>query len=185
MRRILELPLAQVLVLQVVVQSVHGTFAPVARLLHAAERGGSIGVSSPVETEGLYFRQIRRGNVVFGGGHKGPVDIDTARARVEPQNTLRQMRELSRLAPAFAHVQLIRVWSGIEGYVADSQPVIGASATTPGVYYAFGFNGEGFALGPGVGEAMAELIATGATTTPIEAFSIGRFAQATADARNA
>ena len=147
--------------------------------------GPSIGVSSPVETEGLYFRQIRRGNVVFGGGHKGPVDIDTARARVEPQNTLRQMRELSRLAPAFAHVQLIRVWSGIEGYVADSQPVIGASATTPGVYYAFGFNGEGFALGPGVGEAMAELIATGATTTPIEAFSIGRFAQATADARNA
>jgi len=43
--------------------------------------------------------------------------------------------------------------------------------------YAFGFNGEGFAIGPGVGEVMAELLATGATSTPIEPFSIARFAK--------
>ena len=36
--------------------------------------GPSIGVSSPVEHEGLYFRQIARGNIVFGGGLKGPAD---------------------------------------------------------------------------------------------------------------
>jgi sarcosine oxidase, subunit beta len=53
---------------------------------------------------------------------------------------------------------------------------MGRSPTTPGLHYAFGFNGEGFAIGPGVGEVMAELIATGATSTPIEAFSVGRFA---------
>jgi sarcosine oxidase subunit beta len=98
------------------------------------------------------------------------------RARVLPDNVLRQMRELRRFVPAFAQVQLIRVWSGIEGYTADWAPVMGPSATTPGVHYAFGFNGEGFAIGPGVGEVMAELVATGHTVTPIEAFSIGRFA---------
>lgn len=38
-----------------------------------------------------------------------------------------------------------------------------------------GFCGHGFQLGPGVGDAMAELIATGATETPIEDFAIGRF----------
>ena len=80
-----------------------------------------------------------------------------------------------RFVPAFERVQLIRVWSGIEGYIADGQPIIGASATTAGLHYAFGFNGEGFAISPGVGEVMAELLATGATTTPIEAFSIARF----------
>lgn len=141
--------------------------------------GPSIGLSSPIETEGLYFRQIRRGNIVFGGGLKGPAMADAIRARVLPDNVLRQFRELRRFVPAFEHVQLIRVWSGIEGYLADWVPVMGPSGTTPGVHYAFGFNGEGFAIGPGVGETMAELIATGQTGTPIDAFSIGRFAAVT------
>ncbi len=139
--------------------------------------GPSIGMSSPIETEGLYFRQIPRGNIVFGGGLKGPADADNIRAYVKPDNILRQMRELRRFVPAFANVQLVRVWSGIEGYTADWQPVMGASARVPGLHYSFGFNGEGFAISPGVGETMAELIATGTTTTPIAPFSIGRFAQ--------
>lgn len=114
---------------------------------------------------------------MFGGGLKGPALPQAIRAYVTPDNTLRQLRELRRFVPAFEHVQLIRVWSGIEGYTADTMPVLGASASTVGLHYAFGFSGEGFALGPGVGDVMAELIATGATTTPIEPFSIGRFAQ--------
>ena len=60
-------------------------------------------------------------------------------------------------------------------------PVLGPSGRVPGLHYAFGFNGEGFAISPGVGEVMAELLATGRTSTPIEAFSIGRFAAARQD----
>jgi sarcosine oxidase subunit beta len=137
--------------------------------------GPSIGVSTPIEEEGLYFRQIARGNIVFGGGLKGPAFTDSIHAYVRPDNTLRQFRELRRFVPAFENVQLLRVWSGIEGYIGDGQPVLGASARVPGLYYAFGFNGEGFAIAPGVGETMAELIATGSTATPIAPFSIGRF----------
>ncbi|MBQ1761417.1 MAG: FAD-binding oxidoreductase [Aquincola sp.] len=142
--------------------------------------GPSIGVSTPVEHESLYFRQIRRGNIVFGGGLKGPADAAHVRAYVKPDNILRQMRELRRFVPAFANVQLIRVWSGIEGYTADWAPVMGPSARVPGLHYAFGFNGEGFAISPGVGDVMAELLATGRTSTPIEPFHIGRFAKAQA-----
>jgi sarcosine oxidase subunit beta len=143
--------------------------------------GPSIGLSSPIEHEGLYFRQIRRGNVVFGGGLKGPASAEHVRAYVKPDNVLRQLRELRRFVPAFANVQLIRVWSGIEGYTGDWVPVMGPSARVPGLHYAFGFNGEGFAISPGVGEVMAELIATGRTSTPIDAFAIGRFAPAVED----
>lgn len=138
--------------------------------------GPSIGISSPIESDGLYFRQVARGNIVFGGGLKGPADTGTLRASVRPQNTLRQFRELRRFVPAFENVQLIRVWSGIEGYTGDSVPVLGPSRRVAGLHYAFGFNGEGFAIGPGVGEVMAEVIATGKTSTPIDAFSIDRFA---------
>lgn len=140
--------------------------------------GPTFGVSTPVEEEGLYFRQTARGNIVFGGGLKGPAFTESVRAYVRPDNTLRQFRELRRLVPAFENVQLLRVWSGIEGYIGDGQPVIGASARVPGLYYAFGFNGEGFAIAPGVGETMAELMATGSTATPIAPFSIARFARA-------
>lgn len=139
--------------------------------------GPSIGVSTPVEVEGLYFRQIARGNIVFGGGLKGSAFTELQRAYVRPDNVLRQMRELRRFVPAFAQVQLLRVWSGIEGYTADWAPVMGPSARVAGLHYAFGFNGEGFAISPGVGEVMAELLATGQTSTPIEAFSIARFAR--------
>ena len=138
--------------------------------------GPSIGLSSPIETEGLYFRQIARGNIVFGGGLKGPAHADLVCAYVKPDNVLRQLRELRRFVPAFAQVQLIRVWSGIEGYTVDWQPVMGPSAKVPGLHYAFGFNGEGFAISPGVGETMAELMATGSTSIPLAPYAIGRFA---------
>ncbi|TDP72540.1 NAD(P)/FAD-dependent oxidoreductase [Roseateles toxinivorans] len=138
--------------------------------------GPSIGVSTPIEHEGLYWRQIERGNIVFGGGLKGPALADQIRAYVKPDNILRQLREMRRFVPAFEQVQLLRVWSGIEGYTADWAPVLGPSARVPGLHYAFGFNGEGFAISPGVGEVMAELLATGQTSTPIAPFAIARFA---------
>jgi sarcosine oxidase subunit beta len=59
---------------------------------------------------------------------------------------------------------------------------MGPSARVPGLYYAFGFSGHGFQLGPGVGDVMAELIHTGATSTPISQYSIGRFAASAAQA---
>ena len=89
---------------------------------------------------------------------------------------LRQLRELRRFVPAFGNVQLIRVWSGMEGYISDWQPVMGPSARVPGLHYALGFCGEGFAISPGVGETMAELMATGSTSIPLEHYNIARFA---------
>jgi len=79
-------------------------------------------------------------------------------------------------------VHVLRTWSGVEGYLSDDLPIMGPSATTSGLYYAFGFCGHGFQLGPAVGDVMAELIATGATTTPIEPFLVRRFAAAAAAA---
>lgn len=136
----------------------------------------SIGMSTQINFEGVYFRQIKRGNIVFGGGLRGPALTDSIRAYVDPANTLRQFREMRRVVPMFEKLQLIRVWSGIEGYLPDLKPIIGPSARHPGLHYAFGFNGEGFAISTGVGETMAELMATGSTAIPLAPFGIGRFA---------
>jgi sarcosine oxidase subunit beta len=135
----------------------------------------SVGVATKELHEMLYFRQIKRGNIIFGGCGRGPAYPDLRRAYVLPEHTLTQFGQLKRLAPAVARLNIIRVWSGIEGYMEDHLPVMGTSAKEPGLHYAFGFSGHGFQLGPGVGDVMAELISTGATSTPIAPFDIRRF----------
>lgn len=137
----------------------------------------TIGLATDIPEEIVYFRQVARGNIVIGGGGHEPVDMVLRRAYVNPRRTLMTLAQAPRVVPAFKHLNIIRVWSGIEGYMEDSRPVMGPSARVPGLYYAFGFSGHGFQLGPGVGDVMAELIDTGATTTPIEHYHIGRFAK--------
>jgi sarcosine oxidase subunit beta len=138
--------------------------------------GPVVGVSSPSIEEVLYFRQVERGNIVIGGCARGPAYLDERRAKVLPESTLLQFRQMARLAPALTRLNIIRVWSGVEGYMPDDRPIMGRSGKVDGLYYAFGFCGHGFQLGPGVGDVMAELIDTGATSTPIEPFAIQRFA---------
>jgi sarcosine oxidase subunit beta len=137
--------------------------------------GPSLGVAGGTLEETLYFRQVKRGNIVMGGCGRGPSTTDPRYAPVLPEHTLTQFRQMARLAPVVTKLNIIRVWSGVEGYMPDDLPIMGPSATTSGLHYAFGFCGAGFQVGPGVGETMAELIATGATSTPIAPFSITRF----------
>ncbi|RDJ99966.1 sarcosine oxidase subunit beta [Paraburkholderia lacunae] len=137
----------------------------------------SMGVFTSVKEESIYFRQIPRGNIIVGGGPAGPADAVTSRASVLPINTVRQLAQLRRLVPAMAPLHVIRVWSGVESYLPDGEPVIGPSSKVDGLYYAFGFCGSGFQIGPGVGETLAELVATGSTPIALDAFAIARFAK--------
>ncbi|BAX62647.1 NAD(P)/FAD-dependent oxidoreductase [Burkholderia stabilis] len=121
---------------------------------------------------GVYARQVARGNCVIGGGRGrgdgefGQPSVDTTRA---------VMRDACALLPALRDALLIRTWSGVEGCTPDHNPIIGASRTTPNLLHAFGFSGGGFLLAPGVGDVLADLVTTGETATPLDAFSIGRF----------
>ena len=137
-----------------------------------------IGVFTKVPEEVIYFRQIPRGNIIIGGGYRSKPDMLTRRAIVEPRSTLNQIQQMRRLLPGAVNLNIIRVWSGIESYTPDSLPVISASGKVDGLFYAFGFCGHGFQLGPGVGDVMAELISTGSTSTSIGAFDIRRFSEA-------
>ncbi len=135
----------------------------------------SVGVFTTEEKETVYFRQIERGNVIIGGSTRAPGFPNTGRTHVRPQNTLSQLQQIRRLAPGLGQLRLIRVWSGTEGYLPDWQPIMGPSAVAAGLYYAFGFSGAGFQIGPGVGETMAELIASGQTSIDLEPYRPSRF----------
>ena len=130
-------------------------------------------LSLGVEGGGVYARQVARGNCVIGGGRG--YALDDQRARAQRSGLAGLMEQTVELLPALKHAHIIRTWSGTEGYLPDRQPVIGPSATTPGLIHAFGFAGGGFQLGPGVGAVLADLVQSGESATPIDAFSIERF----------
>jgi sarcosine oxidase subunit beta len=126
----------------------------------------------------VIFRQIPRGNVIAAGYPRTAADPAANRAPVPPAKTLAAMRALAQAVPSLASAHVIRAWSGIEAYLPDMIPVIGPSATTPGLFHAFGFCGHGFQIAPGVGLCLSEMILDGATATPLAPFSIARFRQA-------
>jgi sarcosine oxidase subunit beta len=125
----------------------------------------------------VIIRQVERGNVVVGFYPRGPADRIRNSAPVPPDKLLLGLSHMMRVVPMLASAQVIRVWSGIEGYLPDMLPVIGQSRTTKNLLHAFGFCGHGFQLSPGVGYTLAEIIDEGAAKIPIEAFAIGRFAK--------
>lgn len=129
--------------------------------------------STGVEGGGIYARQVARGNCVLGGGQG--FALDDARARPGQQAVIEILRQAVELYPFLEGAQAIRTWSGTEGYLPDRQPVIGHSGTQPGLLHAFGFAGAGFQIGPAVGQALTEIICSGASKTPLDAFSITRF----------
>ena len=135
-----------------------------------------VGIWTRDKEHGAYLRQVERGNIVIGGAaERVSVALDPGHATADPMRLPMQLRAVARLLPAIAKIAVIRTWSGCEGYVRDMLPVMGKSATTPGLFHAFGFCGHGFQLGPGVGDAMAELMMTGRCETPLDDFRIDRF----------
>jgi hypothetical protein len=67
-----------------------------------------LAVSSPLRLETVYLRQVTCGTIVFGGGKRGPDDLEACRVHVDPDNTLNQPPQLRRLLPGIVAVWIIR-----------------------------------------------------------------------------
>lgn len=130
-------------------------------------------LSLGVEGGGVYVRQVSRGNCVLGGSQGYPLDANRARPGGDGIELV--LKGAVELLPNLRHAQVVRTWSGVEGRLPDREPVISFSSTQPGLLHGFGFAGAGFQIGPAVGEVLADMVALGETSTPIEAFSIKRF----------
>ncbi|HEU0158978.1 MAG TPA: FAD-dependent oxidoreductase [Hyphomicrobiaceae bacterium] len=128
----------------------------------------------------LLLRPGLTGPAVAGTFPRVKADLGSGRAPVPPERVGPALAHLNSVVPGLGRLRAGRVWSGVEGYLPDMLPVIGASGTTPGLVHAFGFSGHGFQLAPGVGAVLAELVTTGVSETPIAAFALARFADGAA-----
>jgi sarcosine oxidase subunit beta len=124
----------------------------------------------------LLLRPGRGGEAVVGFFPRVRADLATGTTDVPMDRVERGLARLAEVAPGLGRLTPGRVWSGVEGYLPDMLPVIGWSGTTPGLLHAFGFSGHGYQLAPGVGAVVADLLTDGTSATPIDAFTIRRFA---------
>lgn len=126
----------------------------------------------------LSFKQMPNGTVVIGGGLPGWADPMTNRAETTFAPLGLSARIVTSLFPIMAEASVVRTWAGLEGRMIDDIPVVGPSKKHEGLYYAYGFSGHGFQLGPGMGEIMAALIATGSSPADLSPLSVDRFQEA-------
>jgi sarcosine oxidase, subunit beta len=80
-------------------------------------------------------------------------------------------RRMVDLIPRLAKLRVRRTWRGTYPMTPDAFPIIGRVKEIEGYVLAVGMCGQGYMLGPGVGELLARLIADNLTPQDIEVLS--------------
>lgn len=123
----------------------------------------------------VILRQIPRGNFIFAGYPRTRSNADGEYTFVPPRKIKAGMAALCRTMPGIAGGEIIRSWSGVEGYLPDMLPVIDRSRTTDGLFHAFGGSGGGFQIAPAVGMALAALIMGSTPVCDLTPYQVDRF----------
>ena len=122
----------------------------------------------------LSLKQLDNGQFVIGGGVRSKANPSLNQSDVTLPKLSSSMKLASKLFSEIANAQVIRCWSGIEGYMPDDLPIIGRGRQN-GLFHVFGFSAHGFQLGPGVGEALADLVMGQQPRISLKAFRPERF----------
>ncbi len=131
-----------------------------------------------VDGNGLYGRQTRRGNLVYGGGPHEWVGVPDLASPERPATPLLRnlARRLAELFPGAAHLRLIRSWAGIVENTPDGLPVLDRLAAPDNVVVAT-MSSVGFGLSPASGKAISELVLHGRCLfADLTALRLDRFA---------
>ena len=131
------------------------------RLAEIGWTGGEL--ITDLRTSVRYFRTTRDGRIAFGGGggrassRIGDSFTRDMRAVVEAAEGFR------RLFPTFADVPLEDAWGGPIDVSTTHLPAFGSLESSPNLYYALGYTGNGVAPSHLAGRVLADLV-TGADT---------------------
>ena len=87
------------------------------------------------------------------------------------------LSRFSRLFPALEGLAIERVWAGTIDITPDEAPVLGPAGRPQGLYLATGFSGHGFAMGPGAGQIVADLLAGERPELDLHPYRWERFAE--------
>jgi sarcosine oxidase subunit beta len=128
---------------------------------------------------GLVLAQTLAGNLLIGSS-RDDVGFD---ARTPPEIVEFIAQEAVRILPALSSVSVIRAYAGLRPLASDGLPIIGAVPGLSGFVLATGHEGDGVALAPWTGKAVAALVESGRPSDDLAPFSPQRFDVAAAAER--
>jgi sarcosine oxidase subunit beta len=120
---------------------------------------------------GFSLEQAESGNILIGSSREF-VGFDR-RTTFDGIRTI--AGRIVPVIPALKRVPVIRTFGGLRPWTPDGLPILGKVAGLDGFIMAAGHEGDGIALSAITGELIADLIATGWTQFPLDAFRLERF----------
>ncbi|MBN1872675.1 MAG: FAD-binding oxidoreductase [Anaerolineae bacterium] len=132
-----------------------GITEPVARFLNPL----MVDIRPAPGSKNYYFFQLRDGQVVFCITPEPPIPgFDRRETSIFlPQVAARMVELMPRLAP----LRVRRTWRGLYPMTPDGSPIVGWAREVEGYLAAAGMCGQGFMLGPGLGELLARVVLAG------------------------
>jgi sarcosine oxidase subunit beta len=124
-------------------------------------------------TDGLYFSQSARGEIVGGIGVE-PVP-EGINQRSSAQFLAAYARSLVRTVPSMSRVKVLRQWAGCYDLTPDGNPIVGHVDECDNLVMSCGFMGHGFMMAPVMGRLLAEHVATDETTELFSRWNLRRF----------
>lgn len=124
-------------------------------------------------TNGLYFSQSTRGEIVGGIGQEHvPEGIDQQSSYAFLGHYAKALVET---CPLLGEVKVLRQWSGCYDLTPDANPIVGGVDEVEHFYQASGFMGHGFMMAPVMGKMIAEHIIKGTHVPMFERWNLRRF----------
>ena len=124
-------------------------------------------------TDGLYFSQSTRGEIVGGIGQSyvpHGLNQESSHAFLG-----KYARALTRTCPSLGDVKVLRQWAGCYDITPDANPVVGPVDEIENFFQASGFMGHGFMMAPVIGKLYAEELIEEKTSPLFAKWNLRRF----------
>ena len=107
-------------------------------------------------SKNYYFYQNKEGKIIFC---LTPEPNIPGLNRLETSSFLPQItKRMVNLLPRLKNIKIRRTWRGLYPMTPDGNPIIGKVNDIEGYINAVGMSGQGFMLGPGLGELLSRVI---------------------------
>lgn len=104
----------------------------------------------------FYFYQHKTGQIIFCITPNPPIwGFDVNETSIFLPQVAQRMIEVM---PKLQNIRVRRTWRGLYPMTPDGNPIVGWSREVAGLLNAVGMCGQGFMLGPGVGELLARMV---------------------------
>ncbi|MFT4035066.1 MAG: FAD-binding oxidoreductase, partial [Patulibacter sp.] len=155
---------------------------PTAVKLGFVERTGSMHLTVIDAPNGIYLRPDLADRTLVGRRTWTDEPLESADAplpAVDGAFLTDAQERLVRRLPQFAGRPIVDTRAGMLDMTPDALPLVGPARTSDGrpvdgLFLNCGWSGTGFKTGPAVGEALVELIATGASTLDLSSYATDR-----------